>query len=71
MRKYLIAFAATFAIVAALIIPHRGNSDVVKWTTGSSPVSRLLGEHHSPESRKLQITPIQAQISVVGLAFGH
>jgi beta-lactamase regulating signal transducer with metallopeptidase domain len=72
MRKYLIALVATFAVVAALIIPHRGNSDAVKWTASSpSVLSRSLGEHRSTESQKLQITPIQANVSVVGLAFGH
>jgi hypothetical protein len=72
MRKYLIALVATFAVVAALLIPHRGNSDAVKWTSGSPPVpSQSLGEHRGTVSQKPQITPIQAQVSVVGLAFGH
>jgi hypothetical protein len=71
MRKYLIALAAIFAVVAALLIPHRGNSDAVKWA-GSPPVPRQsLGGHRGTGSQKLQITPIQAQVSVVGLAFGH
>jgi hypothetical protein len=63
MRNYLIALMATFAVVAALIIPHRGNSDAVKRAIGSPPVpSRSLDEHGSAESQKLQITPIQAQV---------
>jgi hypothetical protein len=72
MRKYLIALAATFAVVTALLVTPRGSSDAAKWTNGSPSVSsRSLGEHRSTESQKLQITPIQVQVSVVGLAFGH
>jgi hypothetical protein len=72
MRKYLIALAATFAIVAALTLPNHRNSDGIEGTTGVPPgPSRLLGEHRNPEAQKLQITPMQAQASVVGLAFGR
>jgi hypothetical protein len=72
MRKYLITFAATFAIVAALTIPHHVNSDAAKGIAGSPAVlSRRLGEHRSAEGQKLHITPVQAQVAVVGLAFGR
>jgi hypothetical protein len=37
----------------------------------SSLTTKPLGEHRGAEGQKLQITPIQAQVAVVGLSFGR
>jgi hypothetical protein len=65
MKTYLIAFAATLAIVAILAVPHRGNPGSINdsaWISGSSS---------APELQKQKVTPIQAQMAAVGLAFGR
>jgi hypothetical protein len=76
MKPYLIA-AATLALVAILAIPHRSNPGAV---TDPAPVSSesnfftaSLNHRNSSraEEQKLHITPLQAKVSVVGLAFGH
>ena len=76
MKPYLIA-EATLALVAILAIPHRSDPGAV---TDPAPVSSesnlftdALNHRNSShaEEQKFHITPLQAKVSVVVLAFGH
>ena len=73
MRTYLIAIAAVLAIVAVLATPHRGTTGVVSdpiWKPGGQTVSWKAPVQSLSSAGKNGITPVQAQVSVVGLAFG-
>ena len=70
----MIALAATVAMVAILAIPHRGNPDAVTDmpVSGSPTLSwRFADKQSDADGQKVRITPVQAQVSVVGLAFAH
>ena len=76
MKTSVLVFAATLAMVAILAIPHRGNPGTIKNVAWVGQPAAEIDFWRTPDEQvmrdaKDRIAPIQAQVSVVGLALGR
>lgn len=73
MKTSVIAIAAALALVVMLqlIVPHQGLSGVVQESYRASGTPNPFRQAADETAAQQRVSPIQAQNSLVGMAFGR